>query len=114
MTQRRTTIWGWGFEDEQPTPEQKKNIAKGIAESVGASDFSLDPEPRVEDIPAPHAASLTARGSCQHLLDRNLRPRGPCLWQSSAPILCGPSVWIFRTHPMWWPFPRPRTTWWPF
>ena len=50
MTQRRTTIWGWGFEDEQPTPEQKKNIAKGIAESVGASDFSLDPEPRVEDI----------------------------------------------------------------
>ena len=50
MTQRRTTIWGWGFEDEQPTPEQKKNIAKGIAESVGTSDFSLDPEPRVEDI----------------------------------------------------------------
>ncbi len=50
MAQRRTTIWGWGFEDEQPTPEQKKNIAKGIAESVGASDFSLDPEPRVEDI----------------------------------------------------------------
>ncbi len=50
MAHRRTTIWGWGFEDEQPTPEQKKNIAKGIAESVGASDFSLDPEPRVEDI----------------------------------------------------------------
>ena len=50
MAHRRTTIWGWGFEDEQPTPEQKKNIAKGIAESVGAGDFSLDPEPRVEDI----------------------------------------------------------------
>ncbi len=50
MAHRRTTIWGWGFEDEQPTPEQKKNIAKGIAESVGASDFSLDPEPRVADI----------------------------------------------------------------
>ncbi len=50
MTQRRTTIWGWGFEDEQPTPEQKKNIAKGIAESVGTSDFTLDPEPHVEDI----------------------------------------------------------------
>ena len=60
MTQRRTTIWGWGFEDEQPTPEQKKNIAKGIAESAGASDFSLDPEPRVEDIRPPRAAPLTA------------------------------------------------------
>ena len=24
MAHRRTTIWGWGFEDEQPTPEQKK------------------------------------------------------------------------------------------
>ena len=50
MAQRRTTIWGWGFEDEQPTPEQKRSIAKGIAESVGAADFTLDPEPRVEDI----------------------------------------------------------------
>ena len=50
MASRRTTIWGWGFADEQPTPEQKKSIAKGIAESVGATDFTLDPEPRVEDI----------------------------------------------------------------
>ena len=50
MAQRRTTIWGWGFEDEQPTPEQKRSIAKGIAESVGAADFTLDSEPRVEDI----------------------------------------------------------------
>ncbi len=52
MSQRRTTIWGWGFEDEQPTPEQKKAIAKGIVDSLGKSDVKveLDPEPRVEDI----------------------------------------------------------------
>ena len=52
MSQRRTTIWGWGFEDEQPTPEQKKSIAKGIVDSLGKSDVKveLDPEPRVEDI----------------------------------------------------------------
>ena len=50
MTQRRTTIWGWGFEDEQPSQKQKKDIAMGIAKSVGANDFELDPEPKVEDI----------------------------------------------------------------
>ena len=50
MSQRRTTIWGWGFEDEQPTAEQKKLIAKGIADSLGKSEVELDPEPRVEDI----------------------------------------------------------------
>ncbi len=50
MTQRRTTIWGWGFEDEQPSEKQKKDIAMGIAKSVGENDFELDPEPKVEDI----------------------------------------------------------------
>ena len=89
MTQRRTTIWGWGLEDEQPTPEQKKNIAKGIAESVGASDFSLDPEPRVEDIQLRTPRLSPPEVSCQHLLDRNLRPRGPCLWQSPARYCAG-------------------------
>jgi hypothetical protein len=46
MGERRTLIWGWGYEDQQPTPEQKKAIAKGVAASLGRSDLELAPEPK--------------------------------------------------------------------
>ncbi len=50
MSQRRTTIWGWGYEDEQPTPDQQKSIAKALAASLGKTDVDLRPLPRVEDL----------------------------------------------------------------
>ncbi len=50
MSERRTLIWGWGYEDQQPTPEQKKAIAKGLAASLGRSDLELAPEPKVEEL----------------------------------------------------------------
>ena len=50
MSDRRTLIWGWGYEDQQPTPEQKKAIAKGLAASLGRSDLELAPEPKIEEI----------------------------------------------------------------
>ena len=50
MTQRRTLIWGWGYEDQQPTPEQQKAIAKGLAASLGRSDLELARAPTLEEI----------------------------------------------------------------
>src|SRR5215467_2812157 len=50
MSERRTLIWGWGYEDQQPTPEQKKGIAKGLAASLGRSDLELAPEPKLEEL----------------------------------------------------------------
>jgi alkyldihydroxyacetonephosphate synthase len=50
MTQRRTLIWGWGYEDQQPTPEQQKAIAKGIAASLGRDDVTLDRAPTLDEI----------------------------------------------------------------
>jgi alkyldihydroxyacetonephosphate synthase len=50
MTQRRTLIWGWGYEDQQPTPEQQKAIAKGVAASLGRSDVVLERAPTLDDI----------------------------------------------------------------
>jgi alkyldihydroxyacetonephosphate synthase len=50
MPERRTVIWGWGYEDQQPTPEQQKAIAQGIAVSLGRSDVELVPAPRVDDL----------------------------------------------------------------
>ena len=84
MSQRRTTIWGWGFEDEQPTPEQKKSIAKGIVDSLGKSDVKveLDPEPRVEDIKlrGPRISPPTSLGGiCStHTYDRAAHTYGKC------------------------------------
>ena len=50
MTQRRTLIWGWGYEDQQPTLEQQKAIAKGLAASLGRSDIKLERAPTLDEI----------------------------------------------------------------
>ncbi len=50
MSHRRTAIWGWGYEDEQPTPDQQHAIAKALATSLGKTDIDLRPLPRVEDL----------------------------------------------------------------
>ncbi|MBI3301338.1 MAG: FAD-binding oxidoreductase [Deltaproteobacteria bacterium] len=50
MPERRTQIWGWGYEDQQPTPEQQKAIAKGIVTSLGCSDVELSRAPTIDEI----------------------------------------------------------------
>ncbi len=50
MSERRTAIWGWGYEDEQPTLEQQKAIAKGLSTMLGKSNFDLLPMPKVEEL----------------------------------------------------------------
>ena len=50
MSQRRTVIWGWGYEDQQPTPEQQKTIAKNLAASLGRSDIELARAPTIDDL----------------------------------------------------------------
>lgn len=50
MSDRRLSIWGWGYEDQQPTLEERKATARAIASSLGRNDVELDPEPKIEDI----------------------------------------------------------------
>lgn len=50
MAERRTLIWGWGYEDQQPTPEQQQAIAKGIVTTLGRGEVQLDRAPTVDDI----------------------------------------------------------------
>ena len=96
MSQRRTTIWGWGFEDEQPTPEQKKAIAKGIVDSLGKSEVELDPEPRVEDIEL-RASRISPPAS----LARASPSSAPILWPSAGRGAIVPP----------WSSTRPRRPW---
>lgn len=50
MSHRRTAIWGWGYEDEQPTPEQQQSIAQALATTLGKTDVDLRPMPKVEEL----------------------------------------------------------------
>jgi len=50
MAERRMSIWNWGYEDQQPTPEQQKAIAKGVAVSLGRSDLALGKAPTIDEI----------------------------------------------------------------
>src|SRR5215475_10034641 len=50
MAERHMSIWNWGYEDQQPTPEQQKAIAKGVAVSLGRSDLELGKAPTLDEI----------------------------------------------------------------
>ena len=49
-SQRRMQIWGWGYEDLQPTEKEKLAAAREIAASLGNHDVSLESEPKIDDI----------------------------------------------------------------
>ena len=44
MPERRTTIWGWGYEDEQPTPDQQKSIAKALGQHFEQNRVRFAPD----------------------------------------------------------------------
>jgi alkyldihydroxyacetonephosphate synthase len=55
MTGRRLKHWGWGFEDQQPTPEKVEEAARGAREHLGFGAAETErpvPLDRVE-LPAP-------------------------------------------------------------
>ena len=49
-TERRRKFWGWGYEDEGPTPEQQGKIAEVLAARFGIDVPALTPAPRVEEL----------------------------------------------------------------
>ena len=50
MSHMRTQIWGWGYEDKQPTPEEKQTTAREVAQGLGRDGVELAPEPSIDDI----------------------------------------------------------------
>jgi alkyldihydroxyacetonephosphate synthase len=49
MTRRRK-FWGWGWEDEGPTPEQQHKIAQLLAARFDLGELTITPPPRVEEL----------------------------------------------------------------
>jgi alkyldihydroxyacetonephosphate synthase len=50
MTQRRRKFWGWGYEDEGPTPEQQERIAQLLAARLGVAVPRAERPPRLEEL----------------------------------------------------------------
>jgi alkyldihydroxyacetonephosphate synthase len=50
MAERRQKFWGWGWEDEGPTPEQQRNLAQLVAARFRLPEVTIDPPPRLDEI----------------------------------------------------------------
>jgi alkyldihydroxyacetonephosphate synthase len=55
VTTRRRKHWGWGFEDEQPSPEEVRAAAGGLAAHLGFPPVEVEQPASLEDVglPAP-------------------------------------------------------------
>ncbi len=47
---RKRKFWGWGYEDQGPTPEQQKHMAERMAKRFGLDQLELMPPPKESDL----------------------------------------------------------------
>ncbi|MGB6554723.1 MAG: FAD-binding oxidoreductase, partial [Candidatus Binataceae bacterium] len=50
MAERRRKFWGWGYEDQGPTPEQQKHMAERMAKRFGLDELTLTPPPTEKEL----------------------------------------------------------------
>lgn len=48
--QRRRKFWGWGYEDQQPTAEQQRQIAERVSRRFGLGPIDIAPPPREAEL----------------------------------------------------------------
>src|SRR3954469_440046 len=58
---RRLKWWGWGYEDQQPSPEEVQQAAAGIREYLGFDPEEAEKPPSLDDLELP-AQRLPAPG----------------------------------------------------
>ena len=47
---RKRKFWGWGYEDQGPTPEQQKHMAERMAKRFGLGPLELTPPPKESEL----------------------------------------------------------------
>src|SRR6266852_1054878 len=47
---RKRKFWGWGYEDQGPTPEQQKHMAERMAKRFGLGPLELTPPPKGSEL----------------------------------------------------------------
>jgi alkyldihydroxyacetonephosphate synthase len=53
MFERRRKLWGWGFEDQQPSLDEIEAVARGAREHLGFEPAELERPPALEQIELP-------------------------------------------------------------
>jgi alkyldihydroxyacetonephosphate synthase len=53
MSERRLKFWGWGFEDQQPAPQEVEQAGLAAREHLGFGPAEVEPPPRLEDLELP-------------------------------------------------------------
>ena len=49
MYGRRRKLWGWGYEDQQPSREEVEQVGRGAREHLGFGPAEVERPPRLED-----------------------------------------------------------------
>ena len=47
---RKRKFWGWGYEDQGPTPEQQRHMAERMAKRFGLGPLEITPPPKESDL----------------------------------------------------------------
>ena len=47
---RKRKFWGWGYEDQGPTPEQQKHMAERMAKRFGLGPLEITPPPKESEL----------------------------------------------------------------
>jgi alkyldihydroxyacetonephosphate synthase len=50
MADRRRKFWGWGWEDEGPTPDQQEKIAGLLAARFGVQEIAITSAPTIDEV----------------------------------------------------------------
>ncbi|MGC2373483.1 MAG: FAD-binding oxidoreductase [Solirubrobacteraceae bacterium] len=58
MSARRRKHWGWGFEDEQPSPDEVRAAAGGLSAHLGFPSVEIEQPVRLEQVELPAARVL--------------------------------------------------------
>src|SRR5688500_8806753 len=53
MSTRRRKFWGWGYEDQQPSPDEIEQVARGAREHLGFEAAEVERPPRLADLDLP-------------------------------------------------------------
>jgi alkyldihydroxyacetonephosphate synthase len=58
VSSRRRKHWGWGYEDEQPSPDEVRAAAGGLAAHLGFPEAEVESPVRLEEVELPPARVL--------------------------------------------------------
>ena len=107
MHGRRRKLWGWGYEDQQPSHEEVEQVAAGAREHLGFGPAEVERPPsrwRTWSCRAPRARA--AGGAGGDLQQRPLRARHARLRQGLPRPRAGASAAASTTRRTWSPVPR--------